>query len=949
MLKKNLFLVLFLLLSGRLFGAVGHAQCPEGMVAYWDFDETVPGTYSDRIGGNLGFCEDDCPRPNPLGRVDGAQQFDGTGDGIEVQAFPGLNWAAGADFAIEFDFRKSGDTLSGQEAILGRSDPETGLLWWAGLASDGAAVFFLRAPGGETAVLQGNRNLADSNWHHVVVLRDSEAGELRMYVDMEIAARTEAGMDAALVSDAASLTVGATPEAGPGPFLGLIDEFALYDRVPTEEEIGNHFFNGLADKRWGYCEAPRTIRIMPLGDSITAGVTDLVIDGEMVGIDDIAEDGDLMLGYRQTLFLTLQAIGFSVDFVGSLRMGAAGEPEFDLENEGHPGWTAGEVANSVFGWLSANPADIVLLHVGTNGLDPVRTVPDVERVLDEIDRFDPEVTVVLARIINKQIPDPNFSLYNANLSAMARNRVLKGDKIIIVDQESALDYPDDLADDLHPNASGYQKMARTWLNGLLRSPEMPVNQPPVAVAGSNQIVREGSRVFLDGGDSFDPDGGIARYRWEQVSGTPVTLENADSQRASFAAPSVSTFGLVFRLVVTDVGNLEDSDEVLVTVNAAAAPIADAGRDRSVDNGETVVLDGNGSTAPGSSIVAYRWEQISGPPVTLASPTSPVSGFAAPPVSPEGAVLGFRLTIRDALDGEASDEVEIRVNFANLPPSADAGENQVAVEGRTVTLDGSRSADSDGGIARYAWEQIGGAPVVLSDSAAVRPTFVAPPVGGTALAFRLTVEDGDGLIDVDEVRVAVNANGIEGFAEGVKTFTSIAGQPLGITVSGGALVRLTPVDPAEVPETRNRPQTFRYGLFDLVILADTPGGTADVTFYLPEPAPEGHEWFDRNPAEGWRGFGSNQSISPDRTRILVRLADGGFGDDGSNAARDRGRIDNLSGLGYVPPPVEEEKGDLIGCFIGNLSETRQRSFPWISLIPGLLGIALTTRAGWKREK
>ena len=904
MFKKRLFL--FLLLSGHLLGTVGHAQCPEGMIAYWDFDETVPGTYSDRIGGNIGFCEGDCPRPNPLGRVNGAQQFDGIGGGIQVTAFPGLNWAAGADFTIEFDFRKSGDTLNGQEAILGRSDPETGLLWWAGLASNGAVVFFLREPGGEVAVLQGNRNLADANWHHVVVVRDSEAGEMRLYVDLEIAARTTAGMDADAVSETAPLTIGAAPEAGPGPFVGLMDEFALYDRVLTEEEIGNHFFNGLADKRWGYCEAPRTIRIMPLGDSITAGATD--------ELSSIADHGGRMTGYRQSLFINLALLGYSVDFVGSLRLGGEVLPAFDLDNEGHPGWTAGQVAGSVFGWLSANPADIVLMHIGTNGLNPVGTIEDVERILDEIDRFDPDITVVLARIINKRAPDFNRSLFNANLTRMARNRLLKGDKLILVDQENALSYPGDFSDELHPNESGYRKMAATWLNGLLRSPEMPVNQPPVAVAGSDQIVREGSRVFLDGGASFDPDGGIARDRWEQVSGTPVTLENADSQRASFTAPPVSTFGLVFRLTVTDQGNLSDSDEVLVTVNVGAAPIADAGRDRSVDNGETVVLDGSGSTAPGSSIVAYRWEQISGPPVTLASPTAPVSGFAAPPVSPEGAVLAFRLTVRDALDGEASDEVEIRVNFANLPPTADAGEDQVAVEGWTVTLDGSRSADPDGGIARYAWEQIGGAPVVLSDPAAVRPTFVAPPVGGTALTFRLTVEDGDGLTDVDEVRVAVNANGIEGFPEGTRTFLSFSGQPLGITVSGGVLVRLTPVDPATVPETRNRPQIFRYGLFDLVILADTPGGTADVTFHLPEPAPDGHEWFDRNPAEGWRGFGSNQSVSPDRTRILVRLTDGGFGDDGSSAARDRGRIDNLSGLGYIPPPVEREKDDLFGCFL-----------------------------------
>lgn len=895
----SLLLLPFSLVSG---------QCPEGMEAYWNLDEASSGTYGDTIGENPGHCEANCPKPNRGGRVGGAQQFDGAGEAIEVRSFPGLDWDAGADFGIELDFWKTPETLTGQEIMLGRGEPEAGFVWWIGIGVDGAVIFFFQPSGeGEPIVLRGNRNWVDRRWHHVVLNWDAAAEEFRLYVDLDLVAQRTVEQDFSLGTSNAPLQIGNLSGTGPGPFAGVLDEIAIYTRRISEEEIVGHVLNGLAHQRWGYCEEPRVIRIMPLGDSITVGVTD--------EIQNFPEDTPLMVGYRQSLFLNLSRLGLPIDFVGSQQFGGAATPEFDPQNEGHPGLSALELGNRVFDWLSAHPADIILLHIGTTGLDPTLTVNHVETILNEIDRFDPSITVLLARIINQNPLNPEVSRFNANLEAMALNRILKGDQIIRVDQENALSYPADLSNSVHPTVTGYQKMAQAWFQGLLRSPEMPTNQPPVAVAGPDQVVLEGNRVFLDGSQSFDPDGGISRYQWSQVSGTRVNLENANTARASFTAPSVSTFGLVFRLTVVDQGGLTASEEMLVTINAAGPPVADAGADQTVQNGDPVQLDATGSAANGSQIVGVQWEQISGPPVSLSDPTNPTPIFTAPAVPPEGALLTFEVTVENAQGRFDSDTVEVRVEFANLPPVARAGDDRVALEGGTVQLDGSSSVDPDGGIARFRWEQVGGTPAALSDPAALRPTFVAPPVSGTPLVFRLTVIDGEGLSDQDDVQITVNDNGVTGFPEGVRSFLSSTGQPMGITVSGGSLVRLLPVDPGAVSEVRNRPQVFRYGLFDLLVNLDSPGETASVTFYLPEPAPAGHEWFDLSPLEGWRGFGANQSVSPDRTRILLRLTDGGFGDDGASSAEDQGQVNNFSGLGYIPPPATQETDDLISCFIG----------------------------------
>jgi hypothetical protein len=49
---------------------------------------------------------------------------------------------------------------------------------------------------------------------------------------------------------------------------------------------------------------------------------------------------------------------------------------------------------------------------------------------------------------------------------MVQQRLDRGGKLIMVDMESALTYPDDMIDELHPNQDGFNKMAVVWYNSL---------------------------------------------------------------------------------------------------------------------------------------------------------------------------------------------------------------------------------------------------------------------------------------------------------------------------------------------------------------------------------------------------------------------------------------------------------------------------------------------------
>jgi len=96
------------------------------------------------------------------------------------------------------------------------------------------------------------------------------------------------------------------------------------------------------------------------------------------------------------------------------------------------------------------------------------------------------------------------------------------------------------------------------------------NNPPSASAGSNQTIVEGDTVTLDGSGSNDPDpeDGIVSYQWTQLGGIPVTLSDPTSPRPTFVTPIVYPAGMIltFELVVKDKGDLQDSDQVTVTVN-----------------------------------------------------------------------------------------------------------------------------------------------------------------------------------------------------------------------------------------------------------------------------------------------------------------------------------------------------------------------------------------------
>ena len=211
--------------------------------------------------------------------------------------------------------------------------------------------------------------------------------------------------------------------------------------------------------------AAAATKIMPLGDSITLGNEDLI------------PNPDEWVGYRETLYSDLIDQGYDIDFVGSQDNGSFADPW----HEGHGGFAADGIRDNVYlngsDYLGSNPADVILLHIGTNDISDNQPtdgiVDEVEQILVKIDEYEvdigKDVPVLLALIILRDDDkNPNTIAFNNEVREMAELRIAGGDNIIIVDMQNALLYPEDLADNYHPNSTGYNKMADVWFDALVQ-------------------------------------------------------------------------------------------------------------------------------------------------------------------------------------------------------------------------------------------------------------------------------------------------------------------------------------------------------------------------------------------------------------------------------------------------------------------------------------------------
>jgi hypothetical protein len=144
----------------------------------------------------------------------------------------------------------------------------------------------------------------------------------------------------------------------------------------------------------------------------------------------------------------------------------------DKDNEGHPGWLIDQISGAVNTVANAGiQPNVVLLHAGTNdcntyGWEDAHT--RLGKLIDNVVAKWPQAAVVVAKIIPATSANTNSNIksFNSKVQGVVDARAKAGKKVSVVDQFSALNTATDLSDSLHPNDSGFKKMAAVWFNGL---------------------------------------------------------------------------------------------------------------------------------------------------------------------------------------------------------------------------------------------------------------------------------------------------------------------------------------------------------------------------------------------------------------------------------------------------------------------------------------------------
>lgn len=215
------------------------------------------------------------------------------------------------------------------------------------------------------------------------------------------------------------------------------------------------------------------LRVMPLGDSITAGVGSTTGDGYRL------ELARYMVEVQQL---------YTATWVGSQTSGQQSNPH----HEGHSGWRIDQLTDQIDGWMATYQPDVVLLHAGVNdarqGGTEQTMATRMQALLGRILADSPTVRVIVGDVIppwygtQQDVASVAVQRFDVLLPSVV---AAAGPRVSLARMSAAVT-SSQLGDGLHPNDTGYRYMAWVWwrcmgpllsADGITRAGSDPLPMP----------------------------------------------------------------------------------------------------------------------------------------------------------------------------------------------------------------------------------------------------------------------------------------------------------------------------------------------------------------------------------------------------------------------------------------------------------------------------------------
>jgi PKD repeat protein len=256
------------------------------------------------------------------------------------------------------------------------------------------------------------------------------------------------------------------------------------------------------------------------------------------------------------------------------------------------------------------------------------------------------------------------------------------------------------------------------------------NQPPVADAGGPYVVDEGQAVYLDGSGSTDLDGDTLTYAWDLDHDGAYDDGSGMQMTHTFTDHGIYTVGLEVRDTLW-----QDTQMTTVTVHDLTPTAAFIWRPEPQDEGSALLFTDQSTSTP-DTLAAWNWD-FAGQGTSHAQ--HPSFTF------PDEGDYPVALTVTDD-DGSTATIVQM-VTVRNVAPTVDAGPDQTATAGKTVSLVG---AFTDPGADLHTIEWTFGDGTTASGT--LIPTHIYEVPGNYNVTLQVT--DNDGGVGSDTVHVTV---------------------------------------------------------------------------------------------------------------------------------------------------------------------------------------------------